>query len=214
MMIMRQQLFWSPVSALLFLAVTSSALKLTFVPPTQVPGTTLSATSSAALISAQRRSQTAHVHRASNGFTFRNLTAGSYVLQVYCPDWAFAPIRVDVFSPATSNRGETKRTDDDVYVKTYRTFLGNSWEDKGDSIGSYSGQQDDDTLRHGEPELKVELNVLGRKEYYSAREGCMYPLHRLWNMSRDYIVVYMLIRYAKFDMMMEQSILLASCRVR
>ena len=187
-MIMRQPLFSIPVFALLFLGVTSSALKLTFVPPAQVPGTTLSATSSATLISARRRSQTTRIQRASNGFTFRNLTVGSYVLQVYCPDWAFAPIRVDVFSPATSDRGEAKRTDDDVYVKTYRTFLGNSWEDKGDSIGSYLGRQDD-TLRHGEPELKVELNVLGRKEYYSAREGCMScPFHPLLKMSRGYLL--------------------------
>ncbi|KAI9814043.1 MAG: hypothetical protein M1827_003507 [Pycnora praestabilis] len=54
-------------------------------------------------------------------FVFRNVSAGSYLLDVHCRDWAFAPLRVDV--------GEGEK------VEVWQTFRGNEWENKGEKRG-------------------------------------------------------------------------------
>ncbi len=115
------------------------------------------------------------------------------MLQIHSPDWIFAPYRVDV---ALDDKAGDKQKDVDerLRVEVYRTFLGNSWSEKGEWKGRYvggstaatdtaAGAATPDTASsgdagnnkaqpHREKELKVELEVVGRKEYYNVREGC------------------------------------------
>lgn len=77
-------------------------VKLTFTLPPQISGHSLPASTTASLLTAGKATQTAHLQRAPrHRFTFRNLTEGEYVLLIHCPEWIFAPYRVDVgFNPA------------------------------------------------------------------------------------------------------------------
>ncbi len=88
---------------------------------------------------------------------------------------------------------------ENVRVEVYRTFLGNNWNEKGELKGRFVGGKvvgvaggeggdgngngnGQENLR-GEEELKIELEVLGRREYYTARERCKFlylPLHILF----------------------------------
>ncbi len=75
-----------------------------------------------------------------------------------------------------------------VRVEVYRTFLGNNWNEKGELKGRFvggkvvgvaggddgDGNGDGQETMAGEKELKVELEVLGRREYYTARERCKF----------------------------------------
>lgn len=155
---------------LTYLPLTLSQ-QLTLHLPAQIHGSSLSPSTSATLTTAYQRTLRAPLLR-SNAFVFRNLTAGSsYLLNVHSPEWTFAPCRVDVVSVAAAadagqaRAGKKKKT---MKIQVFRTFLGNSWEQRG-AVKMLS----DDDDGEGEGGVSVELEVLGRKEYYSAREGCM-----------------------------------------
>ncbi|KAI5841471.1 hypothetical protein DFP73DRAFT_481198 [Morchella snyderi] len=77
------------------------------LPPTTSLTLTTSGTTARTLIS------------TSNGFTFHNISAGSYLLDVACPSHHFAPLRVDVTGSG------------DVSVHT--TFRGNEWSNLGEA---------------------------------------------------------------------------------
>ncbi len=209
---------------LLLSASSTAALKLTFLAPPQFPSTAFSTSTTATLLTAHRPPITAQIQR-TNGFTFRNVsslvgpagsasdtsetsnvgaagTAGQkgrgleqYLLQINCPDWTFAPYRVDVVregaGQGTKGAGGVGHGDgENVRVEVYRTFLGNNWNEKGELKGRFVGGKvvgvagGEDGEGHGnengkedlggEKELKVELEVLGRREYYTARERCKF----------------------------------------
>ncbi|TVY84511.1 hypothetical protein LSUE1_G000636, partial [Lachnellula suecica] len=65
------------------------------------------------------------IHRAplrvDNTFDFRNVSSGSYLLDVHCHTHAFAPLRVDV------HEGDVKE------VEAWGTFRGNEWANKGEA---------------------------------------------------------------------------------
>ncbi|KAI9052745.1 hypothetical protein LZ554_003018 [Drepanopeziza brunnea f. sp. 'monogermtubi'] len=92
-----------------------------------------------------------------NGFDFRNVSSGSYLLDVHCHTHAFAPLRVDVSDPGAV--GEVK---DEVQV--WGTFRGNEWNNKGEKV-EVKGVED----RVGV--WGFEAKVLGRKEYLVERVG-------------------------------------------
>ncbi len=114
--------------------------------------------------------------------------AEQYLLQINCPDWTFALYRVDV---VREGDGE-----ENVRVEVYRTFLGNNWNEKGELKGRFvggkvvsgaggeggegKGNGNGKDEMTGEKELKVELEVLGRREYYTARERCKLFFDFLW----------------------------------
>lgn len=87
----------------------------------------------------------------ANTFVFRNVTAGSYLADVHCQTFAFAPLRVDVAS------GE----DGDV-VSVWETFRGNDWDNKGEAVA-----------RDG---VGYEVRVLGAKSYFMERSKCEFSL--------------------------------------
>ena len=192
------------------LLTLSSALKLTFITPANVQQLGLPASTTATLTTSHKPPVTAHIQRSpTEGFTFRNITAltparrpqpatgrkadvsaeepktrESYLFQVHCLDYVFAPYRVDVVRESEPRVGGGKNKGQDtarVRVEVFRTYLGNAWTERGESKGRFitGGGDDDDAgdssaagLGAGEDELKIELELLGRKEYYTAREGC------------------------------------------
>lgn len=87
--------------------------------------------------------------RADNTFYFENVPTGSFSLDVFCRDYFFEPLRVDV----------TTHT-----VEAWQTFRGNEWDNKGES-----------RVADGDAAVaKVQVHVLGPKQYYQKREGCKY----------------------------------------
>ena len=119
-------------TAFISLVVPSSAL---------IPNPNTLPPSTSATLTDLGRVHTAALQR-DNRFTFRNVSAGSYLLDVHCRDYVFAPFRVDVSS---SDK-----------VEAWQTFRGHEWDNKGEKI-------------MGSP---VELKVLGGKDYYDQRSGC------------------------------------------
>lgn len=87
-----------------------------------------------------------------------------------------------------------KEEEEKVTVEVYRTFLGNSWNEKGELKGRFAagrvldlpsqgaaaegdgagGAPEKGRRGAGEQELRIELELLGRREYYTAREGCKF----------------------------------------
>ncbi|KAK1754583.1 Cys/Met metabolism PLP-dependent enzyme-domain-containing protein [Echria macrotheca] len=88
-----------------------------------------------------------HSHRApittSSTFIFTNLSSSSsYLADIHCPTYAFAPLRIDI-SP-------------DGQVAAWETFRGNDWSNKGESVPV----SEDNTL---------DVRVLGSKGYFMER---------------------------------------------
>jgi O-acetylhomoserine/O-acetylserine sulfhydrylase len=88
----------------------------------------------------------------SNTFVFRNVSVGSYLADIHCPTFAFAPLRVDV-SEAPGSEGK----DNDV-VSVWETYRGNDWDNKGEAVASDA--------------VGYELRVLGVKSYFMERSKC------------------------------------------
>lgn len=120
------------LSARVLITVPSSA----HLPnPATLPSTT------SATLTALSSSQHAPIS-ASNGFDFRNVSAGSYLLDVHCASHVFAPLRVDVGA--------------DGNVQAWQHFRGHEWDNKGELMGAEA----------------IEVKVLGAKEFYIERSGC------------------------------------------
>lgn len=93
--------------------------------------------------------------RADNTFYFENVPIGSFSLDVFCRDYFFEPLRVDV---TTGAAGRADR------VEAWQTFRGNEWDNKGE-----------ERVADGDAAVaKVQIHVLGPKQYYQKREGCEY----------------------------------------
>lgn len=82
----------------------------------------------------------------ANTFVFRNVTSGSYLADVHCQTFGFAPLRVDV-------EGENED------VKVWETFRGNDWDNKGEAVPKDS--------------VGYEVRVLGVKSYFMERSKCL-----------------------------------------
>ncbi|KAK3397187.1 hypothetical protein B0T20DRAFT_415477 [Sordaria brevicollis] len=100
----------------------------------------------------------------SNTLVFRNVTQGSYLLDIHCPTHAFAPLRVDV-APVLDGvleegggHGEVK-----LQVKAWETYRGNDWDNKGEEaprqvLKGAGGQG-----------VGIGAKVLGEKGYFMER---------------------------------------------
>ncbi|MCJ1474981.1 hypothetical protein MMC13_003641 [Lambiella insularis] len=82
--------------------------------------------------------------RRSNTFAFPDLPSGSYLCEVFCRDYSFAPLRVDV--------------DTHGKVEAWQTFRGNEWDNKGERLGA------------GE-KLVIEVRGATQKGFYESRGG-------------------------------------------
>lgn len=97
-----------------------------------------------------------------NSFDFRNVTTGSYLLDVHCATHSFAPLRVDVHPEVKPQDGAVN---DVAPVEVWGTFRGNEWENKGEVVDVQ--KLDGDGRIWG-----FEVKVTGVKEYYMTRGGC------------------------------------------
>ncbi|RPB02622.1 hypothetical protein L873DRAFT_421192 [Choiromyces venosus 120613-1] len=105
-----------------FLSVIVSALDIqgTFAPSPLLPNpSNLPSSTSLTLTTTGTTKRT--LIRRDNTFSFRDVPEGSYLLDVQCQTYQFAPLRVDV-----NGQGE---------VEVHQTFRGNEWRNKGEKKG-------------------------------------------------------------------------------
>jgi hypothetical protein len=142
------------LTALASLAL-ASALSLTInVPasPPSLPNPNTLAPSTHATLSSLSTSASAPL-TDRNTFVFRNLTQGSYLLDIHAPTHAFIPLRVDVAADGTLYAWETHR--------------GNDWENKGEALPAL-----DFGVRGGEGQRGFNARVIGGKAYFVERSKC------------------------------------------
>ena len=123
----------------------AATLHLSIPPSTLLPNPATLPPSTHATLSTLGQSHTALLQR-NNAFTFNNVSAGSYLLDINCRDYHFAPLRVDV--------GAEEK------VEVWQTFRGNEWDNKGEKVGEGVGS------------CRAEGRVVGGKAFYEARSGC------------------------------------------
>ncbi len=134
---------------LLFLTSLAHAATLTLSLPAHLPPLP---PSTRAILTTLGQSYTAPLTR-KNTFDFRNLTqSGPYLLSVACRDYNIQGLRVDVISRGTIGQG-----DDRVEVWSVKKDGG-----KGERV--FAGEDG-----------RVELRVMGTREFYEGREGCELP---------------------------------------
>ncbi|ROW06392.1 hypothetical protein VMCG_04327 [Cytospora schulzeri] len=91
-------------------------------------------------------------------FVFRNVSEGSYLVDVHCPTVAFAPLRVDVI-PVISGAGQTEKEEERtalLKVSAWETYRGNDWGNTGEAVGVSGGGV-------------LDVKVLGGKNFYMER---------------------------------------------
>ncbi|KAF2878185.1 hypothetical protein BDV95DRAFT_478493 [Massariosphaeria phaeospora] len=145
---------YSIFSAACMASGSSAARFMLHMPATQLlnPSTLLSTTH--ATLQASGAPVDAHLTR-SNSFNFNNVSAGSYLATVHCRDYVFEPLRIDVSMEETvEGSGELKEV-----VRAWQTFVGNEWDNKGESRGE------------GSNGLVIEVKPLAPKYYYNERSG-------------------------------------------
>ena len=103
---------------------------------------------------------TAVLNRA-NKFVFANVPSGSYLFEVHARDYVFEPLRIDVADEAGKE-----------YVKSWQSFRGNEWDNKGEKRG-----EGEANVAGGVAKADVYVSVLGSKEYYAKRQGCECSQH-------------------------------------
>lgn len=86
-------------------------------------------------------------------------------MDVWCRDFEFGGLRVDVFLPGGSIGGGDEKGEEKVLeVDAWRTFRGNEWGNKGEKMG---------VRREGDGWVGIEgVRALGGKEYFIQRAGC------------------------------------------
>ncbi len=102
--------------------------------------------------------------RADNTFDFRNVTSGSYLLEVYSHTYAFMPLRVDVHEGIKLQEGGAGVVSTSE-VDVFGTFRGNEWGNKGEVI----------PVKEVDGKVGVwgfEVKALGSKEYFIVKTGC------------------------------------------
>ncbi|KAK3493150.1 hypothetical protein B0T13DRAFT_475711 [Neurospora crassa] len=100
----------------------------------------------------------------ANTLVFRNVTQGSYLLDIHCATHAFAPLRVDV-APTLDGVFEEGDGHGNVKleVKAWQTYRGNDWDNKGEEAPRQ-------TLKNGrDGGVVLGAKVLGEKGYFMER---------------------------------------------
>lgn len=145
-------------------SVTSAARFLLQIPITNVVNPSALSSTTHATLQSSGPPLDAYLTR-SNTFNFNNVSAGSYLATVHCRDYAFEPLRIDVsIEEPVEGSGDKKEV-----IRAWQTFLGNEWDNKGESRGE------------GGNGLVVEAKPLGQKQFYQERAGCKpctLPTHR------------------------------------
>ncbi|KAF2733994.1 hypothetical protein EJ04DRAFT_552940 [Polyplosphaeria fusca] len=144
-----------PLLSLPTLAAVASAARFTLhIPANPLVNPASLPPSTHATLQASGPPLTARLTR-SNSFVFTNVSAGSYFATIHCRDYAFEPLRIDVsIEEAVEGSGDKKEV-----VRAWQTFLGNEWENKGESRGE------------GGNGVLVEARPVGEKRFYQERQG-------------------------------------------
>lgn len=161
---MRSSLFTSLLT-LLSLACAAPTTSITLqIPPSHVlPNPRTLPPSTHAKLTSLGADATAYVTPA-NTFVFRNISEGSYLLDVYSTTHAFAPLRVDVLPVVAGDRGEQTAG---LKVAAWETYRGNDWDNKGEVMVKEGG--------------RLEVKVLGAKAFFMERSSCKpYPCDGCW----------------------------------
>ncbi|KAG0647865.1 ER membrane complex subunit 7, partial [Hyphodiscus hymeniophilus] len=106
--------------------------------------------------------------RLDNTFDFRNVSTGSYLLDIHCATHEFAPLRVDVHDGIKLQDGAVENV---ATVEVWGTFRGNEWGNKGEAVP---------VVMHEGGVWVFEGNAAGVKEYFMERGGFS-PLSLLKN---------------------------------
>jgi len=140
---------------LAYLATTASAVRfLLHIPTTQALNPSTLAASTHATLQSSGEPLSAPITR-SNTFNFYNVSVGSYLATIHCRDYAFEPLRIDVTLEETAEGSGDKKE----MIRAWQTFIGNPWDNKGESKGD------------GGDGLVVEVRPITKKEYYQERTG-------------------------------------------
>ncbi|KAI9851670.1 MAG: hypothetical protein M1824_002582 [Vezdaea acicularis] len=157
----------STLLTLLTLPLLSLATTLTLLlpPTTLLPNPSTLPPSTFALLQTSGQAIHAPLSRA-NTFLFRNLTAGSYLLDIICKDYTFQPYRVDI---TLSTSASTSASDT---IEVYQLIHAQGWDAKGPKLPPLSGFSAGNSV--------FEVQPLATKDYYEARPGFS-PLDLLKN---------------------------------
>lgn len=139
------------LTALLGLAATALATDLTLYLPAKPNPFSLPATTHATLTSLDARHSAPL--SAVNTFVFRNVTSGSYLVDVHCATDGFQALRLDI-----GEAGE---------ISAWETYRGNEWGNKGEALA----------VREGSMGKGVEVRALGSKTFFVDRPKCKLNHH-------------------------------------
>lgn len=149
----------------LIAATEAAHLQIAVAPSTLVPSpsTQISHSTSAYLT---RAGQVYTAPLSADGwFDFRNVSAGSYLVDVVGGEYLFAPLRVDVLDILVGDVNGQE-------VKAWGTWRGNEWSNHAEEYAAVAvaGSQ-------GEQVNRIAITAAGRKEVFVDRVGCTSP-HR------------------------------------
>ena len=89
---------------------------------------------------------------------------------MHCRDYAFEPLRIDVtLEEAVEGSGDKKEV-----IRAWQTFLGNEWDNKGESRGE------------GGNGLVIEARPVAPKYFYQERQGCT-SRTRMWKECKTWV---------------------------
>jgi hypothetical protein len=100
--------------------------------------------------------------RVDNTFDFRNVSTGSYLLDIHCHTHAFLPLRVDVHDGGLEAASK---------VEVWTTFRGNEWGNKGESVVVREVEKEG-VKGMGSQVWGFDVRVQAGKEYFLVRSGC------------------------------------------
>lgn len=151
---MRSSLFTTLFSLLSVAAASPTTTVTLHVPPSHLlPNPRALPPSTHATLTSLGANAAAYL-TPSNAFLFRNVSEGSYLLDVHCSTHAFAPLRVDVLPLVAGDTGDAAAG---LRVKAWETYRGNDWDNKGEAVGA---------------DGRMEVRVLGAKAFFMERSSC------------------------------------------
>lgn len=137
---------------------TTITLRVPALPP-HLPNPSLLPPSTRATLTTLGAALSAPLSTA-NTFVFRNVSRGSYLVDVHCLTQAFAPLRLDVVSDAEGD-------EEKLAVQAWETYRGNDWGNKGEGVPVVAAGDGE-----GDKGVVVEVRGLGGKGYFLERSSC------------------------------------------
>lgn len=131
---------------------------------------TLSASTTHGTLTALGRPALRAALTPDNTLVFRNVTPGSYLADVHCAAYGFAPLRVDVLAVED---GAAAAAQPRIDVRAWETYRGNEWENRGEEA------------RPVGEKAAFPVRCLGHKVFFQERGKCKFPPPRQPGQSAD-----------------------------